>query len=86
MTLPLFCVQLYHADDWNINSFHTCSLVANLQWLYIKCVMRIFPLHRIWNRICHLPFNAYHSLVPSAMKTEAGCMCVKDWVREKEWK
>lgn len=41
MTLLLFCVQLYHADDWNINSFHTCSLMANLQRLYIKCVMRM---------------------------------------------
>lgn len=41
MTLPLFCVPLYHADDWNINSFHTCGLMANLQWLYIKCVMRV---------------------------------------------
>lgn len=41
MTLPLFCVLLYHADDWNINLFHICSLVANLQWLYIKCVMRM---------------------------------------------
>lgn len=41
MTLLLFGVQLYHADDWNINLFHTCSLMANLQWLYIKCVMRV---------------------------------------------
>lgn len=41
MTLLLFCVRLYHADDWNTNSFHTCSLMANLQWLYIKCVMRM---------------------------------------------
>lgn len=41
MTLPLCRVQLYHADDWNINSFHTCSLMANLQWLYIKCVTRM---------------------------------------------
>lgn len=40
MTLPLCCVRLYHADDWNINSFHTCSLMANLQRLYIKCVTR----------------------------------------------
>lgn len=41
MTLPLFRVQLYHADDWNINPFHNCSLMANLQWLCIKCVTRM---------------------------------------------
>lgn len=79
MTLPLFCVQLYHADDWNINSIHTCSLMANLQRQYIKCVMRMgnhISLQRIWNRICHLPFNVHLSLVPFGMETEAVHVCV----------
>lgn len=31
----------------------------------------IFPSQRPWNRICHLPFSVYSSLVPRVMKTEA---------------
>ena len=63
MTLPLFCLQLYQADDWNINSIDTCSLMANLQWVYIKCVMRVgsrVSLTLNIERVCHLsrmPFN-----------------------------
>lgn len=41
MCLPLLCVRLYHANDRNINTFHTYSLVANLEWLYIKYIMRV---------------------------------------------
>lgn len=48
MTLLLFRERFYHADDWNTDPFHTCSLMANLQWLCIKCVTRTeeprFPL------------------------------------------
>lgn len=79
MTLPLFRVQLYHADDWNINSFHTCSLMANLQWLYIKCVMRLGSRTSLAeNMEPNLSFAVQCIPLPGAMKTETGCMCVNE--------
>ena len=74
MTLALFTVHLYHTDYWNINPFHTCSAMANLQRLYIKCVMRLGShviLAETIDQKLLFTFNVCHSMMTCAVKTEA---------------